>query len=129
MTPSARGLSLDTGALIALERGDARVRELLRATHEAALPISVVAPVVAQAWQGGPRQAPVARLLSLPEVDVPPLDGDTARAVGILCGRSGHPDVVDVHVALHARMHDRIVVTSDPADLRRVDPGASVIEV
>jgi predicted nucleic acid-binding protein len=129
MTSSARGLSLDTGALIALERGDARVRELLRATLDDALPISVVAPVVAQAWRGGPRQTPIARFLSLPEVDVPPLDADTARAVGILCGRSGHPDLVDVHVALHARLRDQTVVTSDPEDLRRVDPDARLIAV
>ena len=129
MSSSARGLTLDTGALIALERGDSKVRALLRAASNASLPISVVAPVVAQAWRGGPRQAPVARLLALPEVDVPPLDADTARAVGILCGRSGHPDVVDVHLALHARLHGRTVVTSDPDDVRKVDPGAPIVEV
>ena len=129
MSSSGRGLSLDAGALIALERGDAKVRALLRAASSASLPISVVAPVVAQAWRGGPRHAPIARLLALPEVDVPPLDADTARAVGILCGRSGHPDVVDVHLVLHARLHNRIVVTSDPDDVRKVDPGAAIVEV
>jgi predicted nucleic acid-binding protein len=129
VTAALRGLSLDTGALIALERGDARVRELLRAILSEVLPISVVAPVVAQAWRGGPRQTAVARLLAAPEVDVPPLDAETARAVGVLCGRSGHADVVDVHLALHARLHDRVVVTSDPDDVRRVDPHASIVEI
>jgi predicted nucleic acid-binding protein len=129
VSSSGRGLSLDTGALIALERGDAKVRALLRAASSASLPVSVVAPVVAQAWRGGPRQAPIARLLALSEVDVPPLDADTARAVGVVCGRSGHPDVVDVHLVLHARLHGRIVVTSDPDDVRKVDPRASIVDV
>lgn len=129
MTPSASGLTLDAGALIALERGNARIRALLRATLDQGLPISVVAPVVAQAWRGGPRQTPIARLLSLPEIDVPALDVDTARAVGVLCARSGHSDVVDVHVVLHARLNDRWVVTSDPDDVRKVSPRTSVIEI
>jgi predicted nucleic acid-binding protein len=129
VSSSERGLSLDTGALIALERGDAKMRALLRAASNASLLISVVAPVVAQAWRGGPKQTPIARLLALPEVEVPPLDADTARAVGTLCGRSGHPDVVDVHLALHARLHGRIVVTSDADDVLRVDPRASIVEV
>ncbi len=129
MRASPRGLSLDTGALIALERGDARVRALLRAALSASQPVSVVAPVVAQAWRHGPRHAPVARLLGVPEVDVPALDSDTARAVGVLCGRSGHADIVDVHLALHARLHDRLVLTSDPDDIRKVDPDASVVVV
>ena len=60
----AKGLSLDTGALLALERGDSRVRALLRRASETGLPLSVPAGVVAQAWRGGPRQARVARLLA-----------------------------------------------------------------
>jgi len=107
---------------VALERGDPRVRALLRRAHEHGLPLAVPAGAVAQAWRGGPRQARIARLLGDPAVDVPPLDDVTARAVGLLCGRGGHPDVVDVQVALHARQHDRTVVTSDPGDLRAIDP-------
>lgn len=97
------GLTLDTGALLALERGDSRVRALLRRALESGIGFSVPAGVVAQSWRGGTRQARVARLLGDPAVDVLPLDDTTARAVGLLCGRTGHPDVVDVHVALHAR--------------------------
>ena len=59
-----KGLTLDTGALLALERGDSRVRALLRRALERGLPLSVPAGVVAQAWRGGPRQARVARLLA-----------------------------------------------------------------
>ena len=75
---SVKGLTLDTGALLALERGDSRVRALLRRALETGLPLSVPAGVVAQAWRGGPRQARVARLLADPSVHVAPLDDMTA---------------------------------------------------
>lgn len=91
--------------------------------------LAVPAGVVAQSWRGGPRQARVARLLGDPAVLVPPLDDPTARAVGLLCGRSGHPDIVDVHVALHARERSQAVVTSDPDDLRAIDPGLRLVVV
>lgn len=94
-----------------------------------ALGLAVPADVVAQAWRGGPRQARVTRLLGDPAVQVIPLDDVTARAVGLLCGRSGHPDVIDVHVALHAHEHGHAVVTSDPGNLHAVDPGLHLIAV
>jgi predicted nucleic acid-binding protein len=127
--PTPPGLTLDTGALLALERGDGRVRALLRRAGELGLPIAVPAGVVAQAWRGGPRQARIARLLGDPAVEVPALDDLAARAVGLLCGRTGHPDIVDVQVALHARGQRHAVVTSDPRDLAAVDPGLALIVV
>jgi hypothetical protein len=62
-------------------------------------------------------------------VTVVPLDEPVARAVGELCGRTGHDDVVDVHVVLHARQHGHVVLTSDPDDLLAVDPALSVVAV
>lgn len=123
------GLTLDTGALLALERGDVRVRALLKRAIENHLALAIPAGVVAQAWRGGPRQARVARLLNDPGVEVLSLDDVTARAVGVLCGRSGHADIVDVHVALLAREHGHQVVTSDPDDLRGIDPSLGLILV
>lgn len=123
------GLTLDTGALLALERGDDRVRALLRRSVDNDIGLTVPAGIVAQSWRGGPRQARVARLLGDPIVHVPPLDDVTARAVGLLCGRTGHPDVVDVHVALHAMDEDQAVVTSDPDDLRAINPDILLIVV
>ena len=125
---SVKGLTLDTGALLALERGDSRVRALLRRALETGLPLSIPAGVVAQAWRGGPRQARVARLLD-PNVHVAPLEDMTARAVGLLCGRSGHRDIVDVHVALLAQEQGHTVVTSDPEDLSAVHPSLPLITV
>ena len=128
-TPVQAGLTLDAGALIALERGDPKVRALLRRALERGLEIAAPTSVVAQAWRGGPRQARVARLLGDPVVDIPVLDDATARAIGLLCGRSRHADIVDVHVVLHARELGHAVVTSDPEDLRSVDPDLQLIAV
>jgi predicted nucleic acid-binding protein len=89
----------------------------------------VVAGVIAQVWRDGARQARLARFLDADGVRAAPLDADTARAVGRLCGLAGHADVVDVHVALHARLHDLAVVTSDADDLRQVDPTIPLITV
>ena len=124
-----KGLTLDTGVLLALERGDSRVRALLRRALETGLPLSIPAGVVTQAWRGGPRQACVARLLADPSVHVASLDDMTARAVGLLCERSGHRDIVDVHVALLAQEQGHTVVTSDPEDLSAVHPSLPLITV
>lgn len=91
--------------------------------------VAVPAGVVAQAWRGGARQARVARLLASPEVSVPVLDDLAARAVGVLCGLSGHSDVVDAQVALHTKQEGHAVVTSDPDDIRRINSSQTVIKV
>lgn len=123
----AAGLTLDTGALLALERGQERVRALLRRAGRREL--AIPAGVVAQAWRGGPRQARIARLIKQPETRVESLDDDLARAVGLLCGRSGHDDIVDVSVALCARRRNHAVVTSDPDDIHGVDPSLRIVPV
>ena len=123
------GLTLDAGALIGLERGDEKVRALLRRAIDNGIHLAVPAGVIAQVWRGGPRQARVARLLGDRDVDLPVLDDLVARAVGLLCGRSGHADVVDVHVVLVAQERGDTVVTSDPGDIRYVDPRVPVIAV
>lgn len=124
-----RGLTLDTGALIAVERGDERMREMLRFAQRASLAIDVPAGAVAQAWRGGPRQARVGQLLAQPEIHIPALDEVSARAVGRLCGLSGHADVVDVHIALHATEMGHHVVTSDPDDIRAVNPSLPIVAI
>lgn len=73
-----------------------------------------VAPVVAQAWRNGGRQARLARLLPMVEVRTTGLG--EARAAGELLAASGATDVVDALVALVAVPGDQLL-TSDPADL------------
>ena len=112
------GVTYDTGALIAADRGERRVW----ARHRALLSLRAVpttpAPVVAQAWRGGSRQALLARFLVGCEVES--MHDEQARAVGVLSGRSGAPDIVDSTVVEGAlRRHD-IVISSDPGDLKAI---------
>ncbi len=123
------GISLDAGALIALERGDPDVRALLREAADRGLEVHVVPEVIAQVWRGGPRQARLGAFLSARGVTTPAYDVRAAREVGRLCGATGRHDVVDVHVVWHARSLGHLVVTSDPDDLRAIDPSLPLVPV
>jgi predicted nucleic acid-binding protein len=116
-------ITFDAGALIAIERRSRRMQALLEEIDRRGWEIAVPAGAVAQAWRGGPRQARIAALLSDKRTEVVPLDDPVARAVGLLCGRSGHADVVDVSVVICARQRNLRVVTTDPQDLQAVDDG------
>ena len=123
----ASGVTFDAGALVALERGDGRIRELLRLVAR----VSIPAGVLAQVWRtGSGRQAPIARLIADRDVsEVVALDEEEARAVGRRISQCAHPDVVDVHVALCARQRGQRVVTSDPAHIARADPGLEIVPI
>ena len=86
------GVTLDTGALIAIERADRRMQALLDEVHAAGLPVDIPAGALAQAWRVGPRQARLARTVRLPNVTVPALDEPRAKAAGIRCGQRGTSD-------------------------------------
>lgn len=116
----------DTGALIAIDRGDERLRWILR--HRLG-PIIVPAAVVAQAWRSGARQVRLARFLAAAGTTIEVLDEDTAKAVGIALGRSATKDIVDASVVVAARRHKAAVLSSDPDDLLRIDPGLEVERV
>ncbi len=124
------GLTLDAGALIAVERGDRRLRVLLDETERAGLPIVVPVGPLAQVWRDGARQVTLARFLNATDrVDIVEWEVAVARAAGVLCGRVGTSDVVDASVALCARERDHHVVTSDPQAFAALDPRLPVIVV
>lgn len=125
----AQGLTLDAGALIALERGDERVRALLALALEQRRPMRVPAGVVGQVWRGGSRQAAVSRFLRAREVEVQALDEPLARAAGELCGSAGTSDVIDASVVLCARERGDVVLTSDPDDLRQLDRALRIVRI
>lgn len=113
--PNMPGLIYDTGALIAAEGGDATMWRIHRAALEAQVPPLVPAPVIAQAWRNGVKQALLARFLhGCDRVD---FTCQTAYAVGELLAAAGSADVVDAVVVLLAAHHGDIVVTSDPDDI------------
>ncbi len=127
-TPATLGLTLDTGALLALDHPSkavvmqARLAEARRRGAAICVPVGVVA----QAWRG-PRQVRLARLLKSPDIDIAIMTLSVARTVGSICATTGHTDVVDVHVALCARDRRHAVVTSDPDDIARIDSTLQLI--
>jgi predicted nucleic acid-binding protein len=128
VTPRASGLTLDTGALLALDHParaivmQARLDETVRRGGSICVPVGTIA----QAWRST-RQVRLARLLTSRDVDIAVMTPNTARSVGLMCARTGHDDVIDVHVALCARERGHAVVTSDPGDISRIDPTLPLI--
>jgi hypothetical protein len=111
-------VTYDTGALIAADRGERRMWTRHQALLQQREVPTAPAPVVAQGWRGGSRQALLAKLLV--GCDVEALDHDRARLVGALAARAGTTDVVDAAVVEGAlRRHD-VVISSDPKDLQSI---------
>lgn len=123
------GATLDTAALIAIERGDRRLQALLDEASAVGADIAVPAGVVAQAWRGSPGQARLARFLALSTVTTVLLDEPEARATGTLCGRTGTSDVVDASVVICARARGHAVVTGDPDDFSTLDPALRLVHI
>lgn len=123
------GLTLDTGGLTALDRNDRRIVALLARAAQTSAPITVPATALAQAVRRPERQVRLARLVRQPTTNVLPLDRVDATSVGRLLVASGTSDIVDAHVVICGRRSGHRVVTSDPGDLRRLDPEIQVIEI
>ena len=123
------GVTLDAGALIALERDERRVLVLLARARETGARVTIPATALAQVVRVPPRQVRLARLVRQPTTDVVPLGRVDATSVGRLLAASGTADIVDAHVVICARRAVQQVGTSDPDDLRLLDPDLHVIHV
>jgi predicted nucleic acid-binding protein len=121
------GVTLDTGALIALESGSRRMAVLVEEALATGSEVVIPAGVVAQAWRGGAAQARIARLLRASLTLIVALDQRQALRIGARCAATGVTDVIDISVALCARDRGHAVVTSDPGDIRAVDPSLTVL--
>ena len=62
-------------------------------------------------------------------MEIIPLDEQLARSCGELCGATNSPDVIDASVVILARERRDPIITSDPNDLRRLDPAAQIISL
>jgi hypothetical protein len=62
-----------------------------------------------------------------PTTDLVPLDGPDATSVGLLLAASRTSDIVDAHVVICARRARQSIVTTAPADLRLLDPKATLL--
>jgi len=116
-----RGVVLDAGAFIAAERRGRVMAELVRRFAEDETPLVTSAGVVAQVWRGGSRaQVPIAFLLR--RTTVVDLTQPVAKVIGRMLGATRTKDPIDAHVVLLARERGWPVLSSDPDDLRRIDP-------
>lgn len=107
---------LDSGALVAIERGDRRMATVIKRELDAGHAAVTHGGVVGQVWRGGgARQARLASALQ--GVNVRAIDDELGREVGVLLGRAGTSDVIDAAVVLIASDGDEIF-TADAADLR-----------
>lgn len=123
------GITLDAGGLIALDRDDRRTIVLLARAAQTNSTVTIPASALAQAVRRPERQVRLSRLIRQTTTDVTPLDRVDAVNVGRLLAASNTADVVDAHVVVCARRSATRVLTSDPGDLRQLDPHIEVIEV
>jgi len=123
------GVTLDAGALIALERDDRRVLVLLARARETGARVTIPATALAQVVRAPARQVRLARLVRQPTTDVVPLGRVDATSVGRLLAASGTIDIVDAHVVICARRATQHVATSDPEALRSLDPDLPIVRV
>jgi hypothetical protein len=118
-----RGLVLDAGALIAVDRDDRSMLALLGRARRNGQPVKTNPMALAQAWRDGRRQATLAK--SLQDIDVWPITEEDGRRVGELLAAAGTSDPIDASVALLASDDDRLY-TSDAGDLRKLCGAAGI---
>jgi len=106
------GITLDAGALIAVDRNDRPVLVLIARAMESGMRVTVPAMALAQAIRNPTRQPRLSR---------------HATAVGLLLAESGTSDIAGAHVAVCARNARQPVLTSDPGDLARLAPDLRVV--
>jgi len=123
------GITFDAGGLIALDRNDRSVIALIARAAERGLRVTIPATALAQAMRNPARQARLSRLIRQTGTDLIVLDGPGATAVGLLLARTATADIVDAHVVVCAQRAGQAVITSDPADLRRIAPGLKLLVV
>ena len=126
---STTGVTLDAGALIALDRGERRMITLLDQALKARKAFRIPAGVVAQVWRDSRIQVTLARFLKAREVEIVPLDEHLSRSCGELCGATGTSDVIDASIVIIAKERNDVIVTSDDDDLRRLDPSAPIFHI
>lgn len=116
---------LDAGVLIAIDCGTETGRALLVSVDRLAEPLHTTAPVAAQVWRNGGRQARLAQALRA--MTLHPFEPADIAVVGETLRRSGTADAVDAHLYVVAERIGHDILTSDIDDftsLRTAAPNA-----
>ena len=119
------GLTLDAGALIAYERGDERIREILSVGYARGLVPTIPAIALAEVWRGEAKDARVARLLKACSIET--VDERLARAAGALRRRTPGSETIDACIAAGVLRRGDAIATSDPRDMRALLGSRAVI--
>lgn len=126
--PAVGRLILDSGAIIGWSRGDPRIRSQVREALARSTTVRAPVVVLAETLRGGPRDAPVNRVLkSVGTVATEPAVG---RLAGHLLGRTGGRNSADALVAAEAlQVPGSVVLTCDAHDLGALLSGHPQIDV
>jgi len=112
-----RRLILDSGAVIALSRGDQRARAFLARAVELGVPVEIPVVVVAETVRESPRDAPVRRVLKAVGA-VPPTTQEVGEIAGGLLCRAGSSATIDALVVAQALdAGGAHILTGDVGDL------------
>jgi predicted nucleic acid-binding protein len=113
-------LVLDSGAVIALSRGEKRARAFLERALELNLGIEIPVVVVAETLRGKHRDPPVHRILKTIG-HVPDTRERHGRIAGRLLGTTGSTSTIDALVVAQAiEAGGAQILTGDPGDLERL---------
>ena len=131
--PGDETIVLDSGAVIGLARGDARLRAFVTNAHHSGSEIVVPMVVLAETVRGaGPRDAAVNLTLGQ-FAPHRPLDEPTARLAGALLGAAGSNSTIDALVAAEAiQRQPSLLITGGVDDLASLldgQPGVSLERV
>jgi predicted nucleic acid-binding protein len=113
-------LILDSGAVIALAHGDRRARAFLARALELLAPVEIPVVVLAETVRGGPRDAPVHRVLKAVGT-VPEAREAHGRTAGRLLGAARSASTVDALVVAQAvEAGGAQILTGDRDDLEQL---------
>jgi predicted nucleic acid-binding protein len=113
-------ITLDTGALVALERRRRPIQSFITEARRQGLRITVPTCVVGEWWRG--QRGPVARILDA--VIVEPLSLPLAKLAGEAIAKVRGATLVDAVVVASAAQRGDLVLTGDLADLSRIRDAA-----
>jgi predicted nucleic acid-binding protein len=114
---------LDSEGLVKLSNGHPAVLSRAKRAYGRDAVVVTAATTLTEVLRGGPRDAPLHRVLR--KIKVIAIDADQARAAGELLGRaglSGHRCALDALVAVVALSQPRpvVLVTSDTDDMTKL---------
>jgi predicted nucleic acid-binding protein len=119
---ATRGVTFDTGMLIALERRNASALALLRACRLSRARITIPTTVVAEWWRGSHQSLLDSGLIE-------PLLLEVAKQAGELLSQTGRSNAVDATVVASAARRGDIVVTGDRQDLSELAAHAKGVSI